>query len=121
MDLSRYLEALGKACDIVLERDSQGENESTPIEKSFLNGTPDLFSLIYLKIVRVNGRYKRGDRESIIEELLDIINYAAFAVAMIGEEAGQADDRPKGPRLDDIASWEVNRVQKDVDILQGEE
>lgn len=86
MILSDYQQELQHAEDIVLRRIEQGENTNLPIEDSFLHGLPDIFAIIYMKTVRVDGRYSRGDRESILEELHDIINYAAFAAALIREE-----------------------------------
>lgn len=91
MNRSKYEEQLEKAKAIVIERYDQGENDNQPIEKSFLHGVVDVFAIIYMKTVRVDGRYHRGDRETILEELHDIINYAAFAAAMIEAETTKID------------------------------
>lgn len=87
MNLFDYVKQMDLAEEIVRERCEQGENDNQPIEKSFLHGVPDIFAIIYMKVVRVDGRYHRGDRLTILEELHDIINYAAFAAAMIDEES----------------------------------
>ena len=74
-----YIEALEYAKEAVISHTRDGENEYTSIVKMFPHGVQDLLFVVYTKACRALGYEKRGMVEKVLEEMRDIVNYAAFA------------------------------------------
>lgn len=79
-----YKRALDRAEEIFAQRDATGRNAVVPLERMFPHGPQDLTFMLYNKASRCLGLAATpGGREKLIEESVDIINYAAFLIMML--------------------------------------
>lgn len=75
-----------QAEDLLNDRTGTGQNSKTPIRQMFPSGYRDTSFLVYMKAARVLGKLEVRNLQSARDELLDIINYAAFTIVMIDEQ-----------------------------------
>lgn len=80
---THYEEALKRAEEIVSDHTSEGENKVVPIEKMFPHGAQDTLFLVYMKACRSIGYEEAGSLDAVRREMYDIINYAAFTLALL--------------------------------------
>ncbi len=81
--MEAYSQALAEATLKVKEHDEDGENQVVPIEQMFPHGPQDGLFVVWMKVGRALGYERAHNIEKVREELVDIINYAAFTMAII--------------------------------------
>lgn len=84
--LERAREFINLSFDIVGKHTQDGENAVIPVSQMFPHGAQDTLFLVYMKICRSLGYYQRGLPYKVLEELADIVNYAAFSSVLLSEE-----------------------------------
>ena len=95
--LARYQAALDHAEKIVHDHDLRGENLVMPLPSTFPHGPPDLTFMLFNKICRVLGYEENGKLDLVKSEAYDIINYAAFLVALLEEPKDEDLPHPADP------------------------
>lgn len=85
--MQEYSKALVQAETIVNDHTTTGENNITSISGMYPHGSQDLTFMLYTKICRVLGYETQGNHTLMLHEAEDIINYAAFLVVKLKEEA----------------------------------
>lgn len=88
--LLAYEQAMSAALDIVQANGKLGRNDFRALPDMFAHGRKTVADLLYMKIARLIGTEE-------LDEALDIINYAAFYVALIYLETGEP---PPVPEID---------------------
>jgi hypothetical protein len=82
----RYHRALADAADIVTSRDAEGRNASMGIEAQY-ESTVFVIDIVRMKCQRAKSYLAAGNLEKFREEMLDCMNYSAFAAAL--EDRGE--------------------------------
>lgn len=76
-----------KAQDLVVEKGKLGRNDEVPVPDMFPRGAKDCVTMIYMKSCRIIA--EATEDKTIEEELIDILNYAAFGLTILeGERRG---------------------------------
>jgi len=80
--LQLYSQAFESAQRIVKEHSEDGENEIFSIPQMYPNGRQDLLFMLFHKVTRALGYDRAKNHSKALEEVLDILNYAAFYFAL---------------------------------------
>jgi hypothetical protein len=81
--LERYERALEQCRQLVSQRGSEGRNALISMSEMFPDGYKNIAFMLYMKSARALSESTINNEEKVIEELVDIINYAAFGLAWI--------------------------------------
>jgi hypothetical protein len=92
--LDCYHRALLEAVEVVDRKESEGRNQIISLPAMFPHGASDCVFMIYMKIARSLGYDSSHNRITLREELLDIINYAGFAIALLDGETNENCTNP---------------------------
>ena len=77
-----YSQAFESAQRVVKEHSEDGENEIFSIPQMYPNGGSDILFMMFHKVTRALGYNRAGNYSKVLEEVLDILNYAAFYFAL---------------------------------------
>lgn len=81
-----YHAVLSEAKSIVEDRIAKGRNTHVPFYETRCHGSQDVSGELWQRITRILGAEKRGDRVTLRQDAIDLVNEAVFLVMFLDRE-----------------------------------
>jgi hypothetical protein len=88
---ANYDAVLSEAKSIIEDRIAKGRNTHVPFWETRCHGSQDVSGELWQRITRILGAEKRGDRVTLRQDAIDLVNEAIFLVMFLDREPTTAD------------------------------